>query len=109
MSPDDARIRLHQMQEDLDMEDKLGTADQRTVTLDQSSVGRLSRIDALQRQAMAQANLRRRDALRIRVGAALQRLDDGEFGYCTECGERISPARLSHDPSLPTCVSCARG
>lgn len=109
MTQDDTRTRLLAMQEQLDAEDLLGEDDQETVKLDQASVGRLSRMDALQRQAMAKAAQRRREALRIRISSALQRLNDGEYGYCTECGEDIAPARLSHDPSLPTCVSCARG
>ena len=93
----------------LDAEDDLGSADQGTVQLDQTSVGRLSRMDALQRQAMAQATQRRREAQRLRLAAALQRLEDEEYGYCVECGEEIAPARLAHDPTAPTCISCARG
>ena len=52
-----------QLQE-LTAEDELGQSSQRTVKLDQQSVGRLSRMDALQSQAMAQAQQRRRDILR---------------------------------------------
>ena len=54
-----------QLQE-LTAEDELGQSSQRTVELDQQSVGRLSRMDALQSQAMAQAQQRRRDTLRLR-------------------------------------------
>ena len=83
--------------------------DRSTVTLDQQSVGRLSRMDALQRQAMAQATERRRDDERRRIEAALARLDDGEYGYCVECGEDIPQDRLAADPTVPSCVSCTRG
>ena len=93
----------------LDTEDSLGRADLATVSLDQQSVGRLSRMDALQRQAMAQAQGRRREAERRKIAAALARLDEGDYGYCTECGEEIAPARLRADPTVPTCLSCARG
>lgn len=85
------------------------TEDRATVTLDQQSVGRLSRMDALQRQAMAQAAARRRLGREARIEAALKRIDDGEFGYCLECGEEIGLKRLSLDPTLPSCVSCAHG
>lgn len=85
------------------------TEDRATVVLDQQSVGRLSRMDALQRQAMAQATERRRQGRTARISATLQRIEDGEFGYCVDCGEEIGRARLELDPTLPTCVSCARG
>ena len=78
-----------------------------TVELQQDSVGRLSRMDAIQQQAMAQATERRRDAERARIASALERLEDGEWGYCLKCGEEIAEARLSHDPSVPLCVGCA--
>ena len=87
-----------------------GTAEDRaTVMLDQQSVGRLSRMDALQRQAMAQATERRRQGRAARIEAALARMEEDEFGYCVDCGEEIGLKRLRLDPTLPTCVSCAKG
>ncbi len=94
---------------DLDREDALGLEGQKTVTLDQQSVGRLSRMDALQGQAMAQATRARRDAGRAKITAALARMDDGEFGFCLECGEAIAEKRLELDPAVATCISCASG
>jgi DnaK suppressor protein len=41
-----------------------------------------------------------------RLAAALQRLDDGEYGICVECGEAIKPARLRALPEVQTCVPC---
>ena len=90
-------------------EDAQGADDRETVMLDQSSVGRLSRMDAMQRQAMAEATHRRGAARKGRIDAALARIDEGEFGYCTDCGEEIAPKRLELDPTAPTCVSCAKG
>ena len=90
--------------------DDIASAEGRaTVTLDQQSVGRLSRMDALQQQAMAQATARRRQGREARIAAALSRMDDGEFGYCRDCGDEIGAKRLALDPTLPICVSCARG
>lgn len=103
------RQRLAEERADLASGDEAGAEDRGTVVLDQQSVGRLSRMDALQRQAMAEAQLRRRAARRQRIDAALQRIDDGEFGYCQDCGEAIPAARLDLDPTAPLCVSCARG
>lgn len=79
------------------------------VTLDQQSVGRLSRMDAMQRQAMAQETARRRDAEIARLRAALLRVDDEEFGYCAECGDEIPERRLEVDPTATRCVACASG
>lgn len=41
-----------------------------------------------------------------RLAAALDRLHDGEYGLCVECGERIAPARLRVMPEVATCVRC---
>ncbi|GKY88744.1 TraR/DksA family transcriptional regulator [Sinisalibacter aestuarii] len=103
------RARLAAMLAGLDTEDALGAEGQKTVELDQGAVGRLSRMDALQGQAMAHATQARRAATRQRIAAALARMDEGEFGYCTECGEEIAPGRLDFDPAIPTCISCAQG
>ena len=78
-----------------------------TVTLDQSSVGRLSRMDALQGQAMSQEAQRRRSVELVRVMQALKRIDEQEFGYCLSCGEEILLARLMIDPAATQCLSCA--
>ena len=103
------REKLLQERAGLNVGDARGAEDRGTVILDQQSVGRLSRMDALQRQAMAEANQRRRDARRRRIEAALARMDEGEFGVCQDCGEDIPKARLDLDPTVPTCVSCANG
>ncbi len=90
-------------------DDQATTASERgPVMLDQSRVGRLSRMDALQVQAMAQAQERRRRAERQRIEVALERLADGTWGLCTECGEAIAGARLDFDPTVALCIRCAR-
>lgn len=78
-----------------------------TVELDQQSVGRLSRMDAIQQQAMAEAESRRRKADLSRIEAALRRIADGEYGWCGECGEPIGEARLAVDPMAIRCIGCA--
>ena len=101
------RDRLEAELEALDAEDALGAEGQRTVELDQTSVGRLSRMDALQGQAMAKATRARRAARRQRIAAAYRRMEEGEFGYCVDCGDEIAPARLDLDPTVPNCITCA--
>jgi DnaK suppressor protein len=81
----------------------------RPVTLDQSKVGRLSRMDALQGQQMAAETARRRDVELQRVRAALARIDRDEYGYCLKCEEDINPKRLASDPAATLCIRCARG
>jgi len=103
------RARLLAEREALATEDAASAENRGTVILDQQSVGRLSRMDALQRQAMAQATQRRRAGRGARIAAALRRIEDIEFGYCEECGEEIGKKRLNLDPTLALCVSCARG
>ncbi|MEY3042531.1 MAG: hypothetical protein RLZZ174_1613 [Pseudomonadota bacterium] len=78
------------------------------VTLDQSRVGRLSRIDALAGQALAQATRQRREAALAAVASAQQRLASGRFGLCEDCEEPIALARLAHNPIVRQCLACAQ-
>jgi len=82
-------------------------ANEKPVELDQSRVGRLSRMDALQGQAMAQETVRRRKNELGRIKSALTRVENGDYGYCVRCDEEISAARLELDPSMPLCIDCA--
>ncbi len=77
------------------------------VALDQQSVGRLSRMDAMQAQAMAKANERKRRIELSRIEAALRRIDEDEYGYCQRGGEEIVAERLRVDPAASFCVDCA--
>ena len=79
----------------------------KAVELDQSRVGRLSRMDALQSQAMSVELKRRRHIELQRIGTALQRIGSGDYGYCVSCDEEIAPARLDIDPSTLQCIDCA--
>ncbi len=81
-------------------------ADRKPVILDQQSVGRLSRMDALQVQAMSKAQESRRQARMLAIDAALKRLEDGAYGYCAECGDDIPAKRLDVDPVTPRCIEC---
>lgn len=96
------QAELHQLQAAVEQADAAAA----TVMLDQSSVGRLSRMDAMQQQAMAQG-MRERFALRKRkLEAALARLETGRYGLCCQCCAAIDPARLDADPAAVFCASC---
>ena len=77
------------------------------VELDQTRVGRLSRMDALQIHQMDQETTRRRQRELIALDAALSRIDNGEFGFCIECDEQINPKRLEINPGVMRCIKCA--
>ncbi|EPX83785.1 transcriptional regulator, TraR/DksA family [Rubellimicrobium thermophilum DSM 16684] len=83
-------------------------ADRVPVALDQQSIGRLSRQDALQMQAMAAAQEARRLARIRAIEAALRRIAAGEYGFCESCAAPIPERRLAIDPVLTRCVGCAR-
>ena len=42
------------------------------------------------------------------IRAALQRMREGEYGYCVQCGNEIPAARLDLLPATPFCPDCAR-
>jgi RNA polymerase-binding transcription factor len=77
------------------------------VVLDQTMVGRLSRMDAMQGQAMAAAVEARRHGRMRAIDAGLARLSEGEFGWCADCGGFIGFGRLDSDATAMRCISCA--
>jgi len=79
-----------------------------TVELDQSRVGRISRMDALQHQAMARATNQRSAVELQMIEAALVRIRTGDYGYCLKCGEDITEKRLKVDPGALNCITCAK-
>jgi DnaK suppressor protein len=101
------KARLLAMQAEIESLIAASAESRKPVELDQASVGRLSRMDAMQQQAMAMAAQRQRQNDLVRIRAALSRMADGEYGYCSTCGEEISPRRLELDPAIATCVTCA--
>jgi len=77
------------------------------VELDQTAVGRLSRMDAMRAQGMAiEAKGRLENQLK-RIEGALHRIDAGDYGICLTCGEEINIRRLGVDPSYTQCIKCA--
>lgn len=109
MAVDKERLRkkLVAMQAEVASQEAISETDRAPVELDQTSVGRLSRIDAMQVQAMALASQQRRNNELNRITAALHRIDTEEFGYCDRCGDGIAATRLEHYPAVTTCIDCA--
>ena len=103
------RQKLESRRAELLADEAASRDDRAPVELDQQTVGRLSRMDALQVQAMAEAQAERRKAEVKRINEAIARLEAGEYGYCVSCGEPIAPKRLDLDPAAATCVRCASG
>lgn len=107
IDPEHFRAKLVQQRAALRDAAAGGNADANVVELDQQRQGRLSRIDALGAQAMTrEAQRRRREAVQ-RCDAALQRIDDGDYGRCLHCGGAIDPRRLEFDPAAQLCIDCA--
>ena len=106
-SDDMMRQKLLGLREQLQSIAAISEQSSAVVELDQSKVGRLSRMDAMQAQAMAQAADQRRETSLRNISAALSRLDKGEFGVCRQCDVPINPKRLEFDPTVVYCVDCA--
>ena len=85
----------------------LKTKDSRApVILDQQSVGRLSRMDAIQQQNMNLATETNRNKKISQIENTLKRIELGTFGICISCGEEISEKRLLIDPTVLKCIDC---
>ncbi|WP_150525820.1 TraR/DksA family transcriptional regulator [Roseibium sediminis] len=101
------KTQLLKLKEDLNDLREMSEDARAPVILDQQSVGRLSRMDALQGQAMAEATERQRQADLVRIENALRRIETGDYGFCLECEEEIPEKRLDIDPAAALCVRCA--
>ena len=101
------KAKLDTLEQELLALQGMGKDAAKTVELDQSRLGRLSRMDALQGQAMSQAVNERRQVELQKISAALRRIDSGHYGYCIKCDESISQKRLEFDPAAPLCIDCA--
>jgi len=88
-------------------EEEAGKEAAQIVELDQTSVGRVSRMDAMQGQAMAVAANQRRQLELQKIEVALKRIDSEDYGFCLECDEEIAEPRLKLDPATPLCIKCA--
>lgn len=78
------------------------------IALDQARIGRLSRMDALQSQAMAQGANRRLAEEITAIRAALERMERKKYGVCVGCNREIDLMRLEVYPATDRCLPCAK-
>ena len=76
------------------------------VQLDQSAVGRVSRIDAIQQQHMAISTRQQAQQRLARLNAAISAIGKDEYGYCQGCDEPINYERLQVQPEALLCITC---
>jgi len=103
------RVELEKLKLDLAAALRANADAAKPVVLDQTTVGRLSRIDSMQSQAMAQAA---RQGLVIRLSLcdnALEAIERGEYGFCRTCEGPIGAKRLGAKPEAAFCLQCQRG
>ena len=101
------RQRLLALRAELEQDSQMGVDSAAVVELDQSKVGRLSRMDAMQAQEMAKASGQRREQTLARIALALRRIETDDYGNCSSCDEPINPKRLQFDPAATLCIDCA--
>lgn len=101
------KARLEELKAEIETLISASADSRAAVELDQTRQGRLSRMDALQGQAMAQATHERRRLELKKIETALKRIEEGDFGYCVSCGEEVEAKRLEFDPAAPLCLDCA--
>lgn len=100
------RAQLLALKDTLEQTEKSSKAATQIVELDQACVGRLSRMDAMQAQQMAQESERRRLLQLTKIEGALRRMESGDYGDCFVCGEPIDLRRLAADPTITRCINC---
>jgi DnaK suppressor protein len=71
-----------------------------------SAIGRLTRMDAIQMQAMSQMSRQQLQVRLQQIDAALRAMERGTYGSCRNCDEPIGLARLEALPEAPFCVYC---
>jgi len=101
------RDRLLALREELESLAAIGDEAAGVVTLDQTKIGRLSRMDAMQAQSMSLETQRRREVQLKDIARALRRIEQNRYGFCLECEEPVNIKRLQFDPAVEHCLDCA--
>ena len=102
------KSRLLELKSGLMKAAETGQQAEEVVELDQARVGRLSRMDAMQAQAMSVETGRRRRQQLVEIDLALERIEASDYGECFECGELILAGRLDANPTATLCIGCAQ-
>jgi len=103
---DRLKITLERLKEELKKQVSQSESSTKIVTLDQTLIGRLSRVDAMQQQNMA-ISTRQNKAFRLRkIQIALEAIRMENYGYCDKCDDAIGYARLNVQPEANLCINC---
>lgn len=103
---DELRGELERQLERLERSMRVTDEAMEPVELDQTAVGRLSRIDSLQNQGLTR-NLQERERVKLAlIQGALRRMEEGTYGLCVACGTALPFGRLYVVPEAPGCASC---
>ncbi|MCA9563214.1 MAG: TraR/DksA family transcriptional regulator [Myxococcales bacterium] len=97
--------RLISLRDELERLLEASKSETAPVDLDQP-IGRLTRMDAIQQQKMAEASRRRNEIRLKQISAALGALRKGDYGYCVRCEDEIGNERLEARPESPLCLDC---
>ncbi|HAR44872.1 MAG: conjugal transfer protein TraR [Nitrospirae bacterium GWC2_57_13] len=100
------RQKLLSLQAEIQALEESAKETTKPVELDQASMGRLTRMGAMQAQQMAQEGSRRRKRHLQKIDGALRRIEAGEYGRCFVCEEELDVRRLSVDPTTTRCMDC---
>jgi DnaK suppressor protein len=103
------RAKLTAMQDEIRVISESAAQDLKPVMLDHTSVGRVSRVDAMQLQQMSQETARRRQQLLLKIEWALRRIESGRSGLCFLCETEIDLRRLNADLTITRCRDCVEG
>lgn len=104
---DELRAELDRQLRKLERSMRTTTRAMKPVQLDQSAVGRLSRIDNLQTQGLTRGLQEREQAKLGQIAEALRRMEAGTYGRCVVCSEPVAYERLMVFPEAPNCSGCA--
>ena len=74
----------------------------------ENSLGRVSRMDAINNKGVAQASLHSAQKRLVKLKISLEKIEDPDFGNCANCGNPIQSCRLMFMPESANCVRCAR-
>ena len=97
---------LSRIQGTLEEQLRISKESSNIVQLDQTTIGRVSRIDAIQQQKMLQSTRQSARTRLIRINRALTFLAQGEYGYCQNCDTTIGLPRLQALPESTLCLNC---
>ena len=74
----------------------------------ENSLGRISRMDAINNKGVAEASLHSARKRLVKLKIALEKINEPDFGNCSNCQRPIQAGRLMFMPESTTCVHCAR-